>query len=76
MARLPLNWSAGSARGDFGVGGLIGRNRHAEVENNWSVASASGEQFVGGLLGRVENANDITDHVQGQLVGRGDCGAK
>ena len=64
-----FNWSAGSARGDFGVGGLIGRNRHAEVGNNWSVASASGEQFVGGLLGRVENANDITDHVQNNWSG-------
>ena len=64
-----FNWSAGSARGDFGVGGLIGRNRHAEVGNNWSVASASGEQFVGGLLGRVENANDITDHVQDNWSG-------
>ena len=64
-----FNWSAGSARGDFGIGGLIGRNRHAEVENNWSVASASGEQFVGGLLGRVENANDITDHVQDNWSG-------
>ena len=66
---VTLNWSAGSARGDFGVGGLIGRNRHAEVGNNWSVASASGEQFVGGLLGRVENANDITDHVQNNWSG-------
>ena len=66
---VTLNWSAGSARGDFGVGGLIGRNRHAEVGNNWSVASASGEQFVGGLLGRVENANDITDHVQDNWSG-------
>ena len=64
-----FNWSAGSARGDFGIGGLIGRNRHAEVGNNWSVASASGEQFVGGLLGRVENANDITDHVQNNWSG-------
>ena len=64
-----FNWSAGSARGDFGIGGLIGRNRHAEVGNNWSVASASGEQFVGGLLGRVENANDITDHVQDNWSG-------
>ena len=64
-----FNWSAGSARGDFGIGGLIGRNRHAEVENNWSVASAGGEQFVGGLLGRVENANDITDHVQDNWSG-------
>ena len=66
---VTLNWSAGSARGDFGIGGLIGRNRHAEVGNNWSVASASGEQFVGGLLGRVENANDITDHVQNNWSG-------
>jgi hypothetical protein len=44
-------YSTGAVNGNYGVGGLVGRNEYGDVTHCYSSGAVGGNQYVGGLVG-------------------------
>ncbi|MEE9432317.1 MAG: GLUG motif-containing protein [Melioribacteraceae bacterium] len=50
-ATVTMSYSSGTVTGEFNVGGFIGNNSDAIVENCFSTGNTSGSASIGGLIG-------------------------